>query len=187
MDQSHSFRCRGDDIHSSWGRHDGQSEHRGPCSEPRRLYQNPESLQKPLRGPQAPRHRPDNYTPNLDEATHILELPFYDPDTRHYELIEDGVSLLRDCEMFDGGLSDIWRSQARNIQQPEEDVVNLFTMHTTVVSRSRCPPCRLVLNIELCNAIGNSACSRCIQFKIAVENPPRVSQNLDKTACFRCC
>jgi hypothetical protein len=84
---------------------------------------------------------PPNYTPNLDETTHLLELPFCNPDTHHYELIEDGVSLLQDYEIFDDGLSSTWRVQARNTQQPEEDVVILFTMHTTVVSRSCCPPC----------------------------------------------
>jgi hypothetical protein len=112
---------------------------------------------------------PPNYTPNLDEATHVLELPFYEPDTRHYELIEDGVLLLQDYEMFDGGLSNVWRVQARNIQQPEEDVVNLFTMHTTVVSRSRCPPCREESNSGICDATENSACTRCTKRKDPAE------------------
>jgi hypothetical protein len=137
MDEGRSFGCREEDVICTW---------RGKTL---RDSHNLRAVATPI------------YTPNLDEPTHVLELPFFDPDTRHYELIEDGVALIKDHEMFDGGLSNVWRVQARNIQQPEEDVINLFTMHTTVVSKSRCPPFRPESNSN-CDATEDSACPRCI-------------------------
>jgi hypothetical protein len=78
------------------------------------------------------------YTPNFDSAKHVLDLPIYGPSNRDFELIEDKVAL-HEYEMIDGGVTEAWRVQARNEQQPNEEPVNRFT---TDVSRSRCPPCR---------------------------------------------
>jgi hypothetical protein len=33
------------------------------------------------------------YTPNLGQAENVFDLPFYDPDNRHYELMVDEVAL----------------------------------------------------------------------------------------------
>lgn len=89
---------------------------------------------------------------------HGSNLPFYSPDIRHYGLIEDGASL-QDYKMSDGGFSEVWNVQARNIQQPEEDIVDIFTMHTTVVSRLRYLSCRKRKKQRKCGATKDIACS----------------------------
>jgi hypothetical protein len=100
------------------------------------------------------------YTPNFDSAKHVLDLPIYGPSNRIFELIEDKVAL-HVYELFNGGVTNAWRVQARNKQQPDEGLVDLFTMHTTVVSRSRCPPHCELGGSGRCDATESSACLRC--------------------------
>jgi hypothetical protein len=65
------------------------------------------------------------YTPNFVSAEHVLDLPMYGPSNRDFELIEDKVALC-EYELFNGGVTDAWRIQARNKQQPDEETVNLL-------------------------------------------------------------
>jgi hypothetical protein len=55
------------------------------------------------------------YTPNFDSAKHVLDLSIYGPLNHDFELIEDKVALY-EYELFDGGVTEAWRVQARNKQ-----------------------------------------------------------------------
>jgi hypothetical protein len=86
------------------------------------------------------------YTPNFEATTHVLQLPFHEPKTGHYKLLKDDI-LSHNYKMFDRGVTKSWKVRAHNLCDSEEDPVNLFTIHTTVVSRMRCPPCRQDLSL----------------------------------------
>ncbi|KAK3074928.1 hypothetical protein LTR53_002239 [Teratosphaeriaceae sp. CCFEE 6253] len=107
-----------------------------------------------------------DYTPSYEEPQHVLDLPLYDPQNRHYELIEDKVALY-DHELPDGTLVRAWRLQARNLRDLAAESVNLFTLSVSIWTGTACPPClqgqKLSHNSSLQCDRGRPACSKCTQ------------------------
>lgn len=71
------------------------------------------------------------YTPELQYAQSILDLPFYNDVSRHYELVEDEVALYEHTAAS-GQLTTAWRLRARHLRKPSDEPVALFCLHNTV-------------------------------------------------------
>lgn len=71
-----------------------------------------------------------DYTPCFDRATHVLDLPFYDPDHRRYVLLEDQVELYDEVRA-DESTTRVWRLLAQNQQDDAAAPVPLFVYPTT--------------------------------------------------------
>ena len=91
------------------------------------------------------------YTPNLEKAEFILDLPFFDPKNRHYELLEDEVVLYQHIAV--GYRGQAWRLRAHNLQKPNDEPVDLFIKHTNIGDDGEIKPLPGV------NIIDDSICS----------------------------
>lgn len=99
------------------------------------------------------------YTPQLDVISFVLDLP----KLRHWRLLVDKVALY-DHEQADGTIVRAWCVQAvdDNNPDPNQVLVNLFTLHANIGARDRCPPCKR--GKEACKGKGpGQACERCTQ------------------------
>lgn len=71
------------------------------------------------------------YTPVDNSLQHVRTLPPHDSANREYRLDEDGVRLY-DHQSSDGQVYRAWRLRARNLSQPNEPEVDIFTIHDTI-------------------------------------------------------
>jgi hypothetical protein len=81
---------------------------------------------------------PHDYTPTFEETRHVLDMPLFDPECRHWVLLVDQVELYSH-RTADGTAEQAWRLMAKNERDPESPVVALFVLHTVVLPRKGLP------------------------------------------------
>jgi hypothetical protein len=113
--------------------------------------------------------KPAVYTPNFDKAEHVLDMPFFDPDHRHFELMVENVALY-DHEPAIGDTYRAWRLSARNLREPDSEPVELFQLHTSIRDNERCIQCKGDSNhMAYCNVQDGVACDNCVEFRDPAE------------------